>query len=95
MKKIILSVTLGIAAGLICFSLSVSAAGGIKSVFFNDNKISYNGSELNLSGERMVTVIPEGSSYDDNYIPMRKTLEAMGFSVQWDEMRNAVLITGY
>lgn len=69
------------------------AAGNIKSATFNDNQVIYNGQTLSLS-QPMVSVVKEGEKNASNYMPVRAVLEAMGYTVDWDSSRNAVVING-
>lgn len=69
------------------------AAGSIKTATFNDNQVIYNGQALTLS-QPMVSVVKEGEKNVSNYMPVRAVLEAMGYTVDWDSSRNAVIING-
>lgn len=85
----------GFAAGLLVGVVgltTVFAAGGIKSSAFNTNKVSFNGKELDLSGNQMISVVKDGEDNSSNYMPVRAVLEQMGYKVDWDGNTNTVII---
>jgi hypothetical protein len=61
-----------------------AASGGIKSVAFNDIKISYNGEEIDISSNPMISVLQEGAAGAANYMPVREVLSAMGYGIAWE-----------
>ncbi len=69
------------------------AAGSVKTATFNENQVIYNGQTLSLS-QPMVSVVKEGEKNASNYMPVRAVLEAMGYTVDWDSSKNAVVING-
>lgn len=92
MKQHLKSFVAGIVVGAIGLT-TVFAAGSIKSATFNENQVIYNGQALSLS-QPMVSVVKEGEKNASNYMPVRAVLEAMGYIVDWDGSRNAVVING-
>lgn len=71
---------------------TVFATVGIKSATFNTNKVIFDGVELNLHGGQMISVVRDGEKDASNYMPVRTVLESMGYSVDWDSIKNAVII---
>lgn len=71
---------------------TVFAAGGIKSAEFNSNKVFFNGNEISLSAQPMISLVKDGETAFSNYMPVRAVLEAMGYEVEWDEDVRAVNI---
>ena len=53
--------------------------------------IFLNGERLDLGEQRMISIVKEGEVNARNYVPVRGVLEAMGYSVEWDGERNAVI----
>ena len=92
MKQHLKSFVAGIIVGVIGLT-TVFAAGSIKTAIFNENQVIYNGQTLSLS-QPMVSVVKEGEKNASNYMPVRAVLEAMGYAVDWDSSRNAVVING-
>lgn len=83
---------------VLCIAFAVTgmtalAAGGIKSASFNSNKMFCSGREVNLYGQRMISVVKNGEQETSNYIPIRGFLESMGYQVGWDEQQQAVMVT--
>ena len=70
-----------------------SASSGISSAEYNENKVMYNGNELDLSERPMISVVKEGEVYFSNYMSIRAVLEEMGFLVDWDEDTNTVIVS--
>jgi len=70
-----------------------SAPSGISSAEFNENKVLYNGEELDLSSQPMISVVNEGEVYFSNYMPVRAVLERMGYKVDWDDETNTVMVS--
>jgi len=73
---------------------TVFASTGIKSATFNENKVIFNGKELDIRSTQMISVIKDGESNVNNYMPVRTILEQMGYTVEWDGVNKAVIITG-
>ncbi len=92
MKQHLKSFVAGIMVGAIGLT-TVFAAGSIKTATFNENQVIYNGQTLSLS-QPMVSVVKEGEKNASNYMPVRAVLEAMGYTVDWDSSRNAVVVNG-
>lgn len=91
MKINLKSFLAGLLVGSFCIT-GVFAAGGIKSTAFNSNKVTYNGKELNLSSNQMVSVVKDGEENPSNYMPVRAILEQMGYKVDWDNNTKTVVI---
>lgn len=95
MKKLknIKSFTLGLVVGLlIATGATVFATTAIRSAVFNDTIVIFNGEELDLPMP-LISVITEANPYGvSNYMPVRAVLEAMGYVVDWDGERNAVIV---
>lgn len=72
---------------------TVFGAGGIKSALFNTNKVILDGKILNLNGQQMISVVKDGERNASNYMPVRGVLEAMGYKVDWDSSRSAVVVS--
>jgi hypothetical protein len=62
---------------------------GIKSAEFNTCKVYYNGKDLGLK-KPLVTIVKEGDSEPQLYMPMDEILEYMHFKVEWNTKDNAV-----
>ena len=92
MKEYLKGLTTGIVIGVVGLT-TVFAAGSIKTATFNENQVIYNGQTLSLS-QPMVSVVKEGEKNASNYMPVRAVLEAMGYTVDWDSSKNAVVING-
>lgn len=92
MKEYLKGLATGAVIGVVGLT-TVFAAGNIKSATFNDNQVIYNGQTLSLS-QPMVSVVKEGEKNASNYMPVRAVLEAMGYTVDWDSSKNAVVING-
>lgn len=96
MRKIknIKSFTLGLVIGLlVATGATVFATNAIRSATFNDTRIIFNGEELELAMP-MISVVTEANPYGvSNFMPVRAALEAMGYIVDWDGERNAVLVS--
>ncbi len=90
MKEYLKGLVTGVVIGAIGLT-TVFAAGSIKTATFNENQVIYNGQALTLS-QPMVSVVKEGEKNASNYMPVRAVLEAMGYTVDWDSSRNAVVI---
>ena len=81
----------GLLIGTIGITTVFASAGGIRSAVFNSNIIVFNGEQLELS-QPMISVINEGEHDARNFMPVRAVLEAMGYEVDWDGSRNAVIV---
>ena len=92
MKQYLKGFITGIMVGAIGLTTAF-AAGSIKSAIFNENQVIYNGQALPLA-QPMVSVVKEGEKNASNYMPVRAVLEAMGYTVDWDSSKNAVVING-
>lgn len=92
MKEYLKGVVTGIVIGVVGLTTAF-AAGNIKSATFNENQVIYNGQALTLS-QPMVSIVKEGEKNASNYMPVRAVLEAMGYTINWDSSRNAVVIEG-
>lgn len=90
-KMQIKSILFGIIIGAIG-STSVFAANQIKSAYFNTNKVIYNGKELKLSNNPMISIIKQNETAASNYMPVREVLEQMGYNVSWDPNQKSVII---
>lgn len=85
-------------AGLIIGSMGISSVFAsnllyIKSAQFNKTKIIYNGKELDISSTPMISVIKEGETNINNYMPVRSVLEQLGYNVSWDSSKNSIIVT--
>ena len=87
-KLFILGLTLGVlmSIGVTAFANSV-----ISSAVFNNNKVIFNGTELDLDMQ-LISVTLDGQTNVINYMPVRAILEGMGYTVGWDSVNNAVLV---
>ena len=86
----------GFIAGLLIGALGITsafAAGGIKSAEYNANRILFNGKELDLKGRQLISIIGDDEVDTRNYMPVRGVLEALGYTVDWDETTNTVIVT--
>lgn len=86
----------GFIAGFLAATVGMTtlfAAGGIKSATFNSNKVIFDGRELNLGGQPLISVVKDGEVNASNYMPVRGVLEAMGYNVNWDGERKAVIVS--
>ena len=92
MKEYLKGIATGVVIGVVGLTTAF-AAGSIKTATFNENQVIYNGQTLTLS-QPMVSVVKEGEKNASNYMPVRAVLEAMGYTVDWDSSRNAVVING-
>jgi len=92
MKEYLKGLVTGIVIGAIGLT-TVFAAGSIKTATFNENQVIYNGQTLSLS-QPMISVVKEGEKNVSNYMPVRAVLESMGYTVDWDSSKNAVVIDG-
>ena len=63
---------------------AVYAATTIKSAEFNSNKVYFDGEEIDLSAQPMVSVTKSGEVDPRNYMPMRAVFEEMGYGVAWN-----------
>ncbi len=82
----------GLLAGVLISSSVAYGASVIKSAEFNTNKVIFNGKQLDLSAQPMVSVIAQGSDNASNYMPVRAVLEGMGYQVDWDNASKAVVV---
>lgn len=92
MKEYLKGIATGVVIGVVGLTTAF-AAGSIKTATFNENQVIYNGQTLTLS-QPMVSVVKEGEKNASNYMPVRAVLEAMGYTVDWDSSKNAVVING-
>lgn len=92
LKQHFKSFVAGIIVGVVGLTTAF-AAGSIKTATFNNNQVIYNGQTLSLS-QPMVSIVKEGEKNASNYMPVRAVLEAMGYTVDWDGAKNAVIING-
>ena len=84
-----------LAACVMVVSLCVGgacASSSVKSAEFNANKVIYNGVELDLSEQPMISVVKEDEVYFSNYMPLRAVLEKMGYTVDWDDENSTVIV---
>lgn len=92
MKKIdVKSLILGIVIGTIGMTTAF-ASSGIKSATFSNAKVYFYGKEVPLKNA-LVSVVKEGSSDAQLYMPMRELLEYMQFNVQWNSRDGSVHLT--
>ncbi len=69
------------------------ASGGIRTAEFNSNKVIFNGKQLDLSSQQLISVVKDGESSVSNYMPVRAVLEQMGYNVGWDSPTNSITIS--
>lgn len=86
------SFIIGIIVGTISVS-TVFASGGIKLASFNTNKVIFNDVELDLKESQMISIVKDGEENASNYMPVRAVLEQMGYNVEWDGEKGAVIIS--
>lgn len=82
-------------AGVIISSLGITgvlAASTIKSVEFNSNRVVFEGTEIDMSQSPMLSVVKEGETAINNYMPLRSVLEAIGYEVSWNGESKTVYI---
>jgi hypothetical protein len=91
-KTFIFGFVFGLAIGLLGIS-TVIAASGVSSATFNSNKVFYNGTEIDLTDQPMISVVKNEETISSNYMPLRRVLERMGHTVTWDEGTNSILIS--
>lgn len=70
----------------------VAAGEGITSAVISNDKIYFNGKEIELK-KPLLTVMKEGNSEPQLYMPMDELLEYMHFKVDWNSKDNAVYLT--
>lgn len=85
------SLAAGIIIGIIGVT-TVFAAGGIKSAAYSNAKVYFYGEEVLLKNP-LVTIVKDGSSEGQLYMPMRDLLEYMQFNVQWNSKDGSVNLT--
>ena len=84
----------GIIIGAMLATTITAIAANILSADYNENKVIYDGQELQLD-RPMISVVDDemaGGAFA-NYMPVRAVLEAMGYAVVWDGANNAVIVT--
>jgi len=75
-------------AGIIIGALGISAvfaSSALKSAEFNDTRVFYNGTQIELNNLPMVSVYADDETAARNYMPLRTILESMGYGVSWNE----------
>ncbi|SFD24786.1 hypothetical protein [Clostridium uliginosum] len=65
---------------------------GIKSANINNDKVYFNGNEIKLKNP-LVTIVKDGSSEAQLYMPMSELLEYMHFKVEWNSDDSSVYLT--
>ncbi|AOT71870.1 stalk domain-containing protein [Geosporobacter ferrireducens] len=92
MKKLdIKSLIFGVIIGTLGVT-TVFAAGGIKSATYSNSKVYFYGNEILLENP-LVTIVKDGSSDGQLYMPMRELLEYMQFKVEWNSEDGSVNLT--
>lgn len=92
MKKFdIKSLILGFIIGTIGIT-TIFAAGGIKSAEFNSSKVYFYGKEVPLKSQ-LVSIVKDGESNVQIYMPMKELLEYMNFVVEWNKEDNSINLT--
>ena len=84
----------GIIIGAMLTTAITAVAASILTADYNENKITYNGQELQLD-RPMISIVDDEMEQGAfaNYMPVRAVLEAMGYSVVWDSANNTVVVT--
>lgn len=72
--------------------VAVTAAKEIKSAAINNDKVYFNGNDIKLK-KPLITIVKDGSSEPQLYMPMDELLEYMHFKVEWNSKNNAVYLT--
>lgn len=92
MKKFDLkSIALGLAICTVGIT-TVFAANGIKSAAFNSSKINFYGQEVPLQNQ-LVSIVKDGDTIPQMYMPVRELLEYMNFIVEWNEKDSSINLT--
>lgn len=73
-------------------AVAVTAAEEIKSAAINNDTVYFNGNDIKLK-KPLVTIVKDGSSEPQLYMPMDELLEYMHFKVEWNSKDNAVYLT--
>ncbi len=63
---------------------SVFASGVIQSATYNNYNITLNGNTLNITNP-LVSIVKQGETTAQTYMPVREILQILGYSVQWYE----------
>lgn len=107
LKSIIVGLVIGIIGSSIIFTAGeikptginnntkvavAASAEGIKSATLNSDKVYFNGNLVDLKNP-LVTIIKDGSSKPQLYMPMTELLEYMHFKVEWNSKNHAVYLT--
>lgn len=92
MKKFdVKSVALGFIIGTIGITTAF-AASGIKSATFNSSKVYFYGKEVPLKNQ-LVSIVKDGETNAQMYMPMRELLEYMNFIVEWNANDSSINLT--
>lgn len=85
------SFIMGLIIGIVGIT-SVFGAGIIKSVEYTDCTFMINGEEINLNNP-FVSIVKQGESNSNLYMPIREVLQKLGYNVQWYENNNTIDIS--
>lgn len=85
------SIVLGLVIGTISVT-TVFATGGIKSATYSSAKVYFYGEEVPLKSS-LVSIVKDGASGAQIYMPMKDVLEYMNFNVKWNSSDKSVRLT--
>lgn len=71
---------------------TIPTAEGIKSAAITKNKVYFNGNEIKLKAP-LISIVKDGSSEIELYMPMNELLEYMNFKVEWNSKDSSVNLT--